>query len=112
MFLVTPASAGIEPLLLELSERGTRKHPGESLRRAMASVRGVREVHDLHVWTLTSGVVAMSAHAVAPADAGHQRVLEELHAAVERFGIHHATIQLEGEPLEACCPPAQAMVHA
>ncbi len=84
----------------------------ESLRRAMAAVAGVREVHDLHVWTLTSGVVAMSAHAVAPADAGHQRVLRELHAAVERFGIHHATIQLEGEPLDACCPPAQTLAHA
>jgi cobalt-zinc-cadmium efflux system protein len=84
----------------------------DALRRAMAAVPGVREVHDLHVWTLTSGVVAMSAHAVAPAEAGHQRVLEELHAAVGRFGIHHATIQLEGEPLEACCAPAPSMAHA
>ncbi len=84
----------------------------ESLRRAMAAVPGVREVHDLHVWSLTSGVIAMSAHAVAPAEAGHQRVLEELHAAVGRFGIHHATIQLEGEPLDACCPPNQTLAHA
>ena len=80
----------------------------ESLRRAMAAVPGVREVHDLHVWSLTSGVVAMSAHAVAPTEAGHQHVLEQLHAAVARFGIRHATIQLEGIPLEACCPPAPA----
>ena len=78
----------------------------ETLRGAMTGVRGVRDVHDLHVWTLTSGVVAMSAHAVAPAPGEHQRVLEELHEAVTRFGIHHATIQLEGEPLDACCPPA------
>lgn len=80
----------------------------ESLRRAMAAVPGVLEVHDLHVWTLTSGVVAMSAHAVAPTEAGHQRVLEQLHAAVARFGIRHATIQLEGVPLETCRPPAAA----
>lgn len=84
----------------------------DTLRRAMATVPGVREVHDLHVWTLTSGVVAMSAHAVAPEASGHQRVLEQLHAAVARFGIHHATIQLEGEPLEACCPPAPPLAHA
>jgi cobalt-zinc-cadmium efflux system protein len=75
-----------------------------ALRAAMQEVPGVREVHDLHVWTLTSGVVAMSAHAVAPEGGEHQRVLETLHEAVGRFGIRHATIQLEGAPLEACCP--------
>jgi cobalt-zinc-cadmium efflux system protein len=74
------------------------------LRTAMQAVPGVREVHDLHVWTLTSGVVAMSAHAVAPEGGEHQRVLETLHEAVGRFGIRHATIQLEGAPLDACCP--------
>ncbi|MBX7119640.1 MAG: cation diffusion facilitator family transporter, partial [Gemmatimonadaceae bacterium] len=88
-----------------LLEAAPRHIELEALRRAMAAVAGVREVHDLHVWTLTSGVVAMSAHAVAPAEAGHQRVLEQLHVAVARFGIHHATIQLEGVPLEACCGP-------
>lgn len=84
----------------------------ESLRRAMAAVPGVREVHDLHVWSLTSGVVAMSAHAVAPAEVGHQRVLEQLHAAVAGFGISHATIQLEGAPLEACGPTPHAPARA
>ena len=54
----------------------------------------------------------MSAHAVAPDAGEHQRVLEDLHAAVGRFGIRHATIQMEGVPLDACCPPAQTMAHA
>jgi cobalt-zinc-cadmium efflux system protein len=75
----------------------------EALRGAMAAVRGVGAVHDLHVWTLTSGVVAMSAHAIAPVVAEHPRVLADLHAAAARFGIRHTTIQLEGEPLAACC---------
>ncbi len=75
----------------------------ESLREAMAGVRGVSAVHDLHVWTLTSGVVAMSAHAIAPTIGEHPRVLADLHEAVGRFGIRHTTIQLEGEPLAACC---------
>jgi Co/Zn/Cd efflux system component len=74
------------------------------VRGAMSGVPGVGEVHDLHVWSLTSGMVAMSAHAVVPDLRDHQRVLEELHAAVARFGIRHATIQLEGVPLGACCP--------
>lgn len=53
--LVTPASAGIEPLLLELSERGTRRYPGESLRRAMArtgSAIGVAAADDYTVFGL------------------------------------------------------------
>lgn len=53
--LVTPPSAGIEPLLLELSERGTRKYPGEGLRRAMArtgSAIGVAAADDYTVFGL------------------------------------------------------------
>lgn len=75
----------------------------DALRAAMLDVRGVGAVHDLHVWTLTSGVVAMSAHAIAPSVQEHPRVLADLHAAAARFGILHTTIQLEGEPLAACC---------
>lgn len=75
----------------------------EAVRAAMCEVPGVRAVHDLHVWTLTSGVVALSAHAIAPDAASHQRVLAALHDTVARFGIAHTTIQLEGEPLAACC---------
>jgi cobalt-zinc-cadmium efflux system protein len=75
----------------------------EAVRRAMHAVRGVTAVHDLHVWTLTSGVVAMSAHAIAPTIGEHPRVLADLHEAVAGFGIRHTTIQLEGEPLAACC---------
>jgi cobalt-zinc-cadmium efflux system protein len=76
----------------------------ELLRRAMTDVAGVEEVHDLHVWSVTSGLVAMSAHAVVPGVQEHQRVLEELQAAAGRFGIRHATIQIEGVALGACCP--------
>lgn len=91
-----------------LLEATPRHIDAEALRTAMQQVAGVREVHDLHVWTLTSGVVAMSAHAVAPESAEHQRVLEHLHEAVGSFGIRHATIQLEGAPLEACSPSGAA----
>lgn len=87
-----------------LLEATPRHIDAEALRASMASVAGVREVHDLHVWSLTSGMVAMSAHAVVPEVPQHQRVLEALHARVAGFGIRHATIQLEGVPLGACCP--------
>lgn len=66
---------------------------------AMRGVAGVRRVHDLHVWTLTSGREAMSAHVVVADVAESDRLLRELHAVLHaRFGIDHTTIQLEAEP--------------
>jgi cobalt-zinc-cadmium efflux system protein len=62
---------------------------------AMCAVPGVRRVHDLHVWTLTSGREAMSAHVVVDDVRQSERLLEALHA---RFGIDHTTVQLETEP--------------
>jgi cobalt-zinc-cadmium efflux system protein len=66
---------------------------------AMTRVAGVRRIHDLHVWTLTSGRDAMSAHVVVDDLAESARLLEELHAVLHaRFGIDHTTIQLEPAP--------------
>ena len=71
---------------------------------SLQAVSGVESVHDLHVWTLTSGVVAMSAHALVPDAATHQSSLEEMTRVVAAQGIHHVTIQLEGKTLEECEP--------
>ena len=66
---------------------------------AMAAAPAVRRVHDLHVWTLTSGREAMSAHVVVEAGAPSDRILEDLHLILHaRFGIDHTTIQIETEP--------------
>jgi cobalt-zinc-cadmium efflux system protein len=69
------------------------------IEEAMRSVSGVRRVHDLHVWTLTSEREAMSAHVVVDDVRDSERLLETLHAVLHaRFGIDHTTIQLEMEP--------------
>ncbi len=69
------------------------------IENAIHQVAGVRRVHDLHVWTLTSGREAMSAHVVVEDLAESDRLLSELHAVLHaRFGIDHTTIQLEREP--------------
>jgi cobalt-zinc-cadmium efflux system protein len=68
---------------------------------AMTRIPGVRRVHDLHVWTLTSGREAMSAHVVVDDVRQSERLLEALHAVLHaRFGIDHTTIQLDvGQPV-------------
>jgi cobalt-zinc-cadmium efflux system protein len=74
------------------------------VRSSLQTIDGVESVHDLHVWTLTSGVVALSAHAMVPDPGQHQRVLEVMTKTVARQGIRHVTIQLEGTTLEECAP--------
>ncbi|MFI5310829.1 MAG: cation diffusion facilitator family transporter [Gemmatimonadales bacterium] len=74
------------------------------VRRSLESIDGVESVHDLHVWTLTSGVVALSAHAVVHDPARNQGALEAMTASMATAGIHHVTIQIEGETLEECAP--------
>ena len=66
---------------------------------ALSEAPGVRGVHDLHVWTLTSGREAMSAHVVIESGTSTDKILEELHILLHaRFGIDHTTIQVETEP--------------
>jgi cobalt-zinc-cadmium efflux system protein len=67
------------------------------VQRRMLGVPGVAAVHDLHVWTVTSGMVAMSGHAVVPDLEAHPGVLDGIRAEMSRMGIGHVTIQLEVE---------------
>jgi cobalt-zinc-cadmium efflux system protein len=72
-----------------------------ALRERIAEVPGVADVHDLHVWTLTSGLHAMSVHAVLGADATHQAVLDDVQRCVTReFNIAHVTVQVESKGCE------------
>jgi cobalt-zinc-cadmium efflux system protein len=67
-----------------------------ALRRALHEIPGVDEVHDLHVWTLTSGFLAMSGHAVVRNPELNQRVLHDITLCMrDSFGITHVTVQLE-----------------
>jgi cobalt-zinc-cadmium efflux system protein len=63
--------------------------------RRMLGVAGVTAVHDLHVWTVTSGMVAMSGHAIVPRLDAHPEVLDRIRSEMALLGIAHVTIQLE-----------------
>ena len=67
----------------------------DDLRQRILGVEGVEAVHDLHVWTLTSGFTILTAHAEARPEVDHNRVLERLDAIARReFGIDHPTFQV------------------
>lgn len=79
----------------------------ERLRDAMLSAEGVRAVHDLHVWSVTSRFAVLSAHVVTEPSASlaeAQTVTARLRALLAKdFAIEHATLQLE--PDEPACEP-------
>jgi cobalt-zinc-cadmium efflux system protein len=89
---------GLE-ILMEGTPRGISLAAVES---AMRGVPGVVDVHDLHVWSLTAGVPALSGHVRIHDAAEGQRILVALCSRLhERFGVNHTTLQLESEALDA-----------
>jgi len=83
------------------------------IHRSITGLPGVEAVHDLHVWTITSGMVALSGHVVAADGEPKGRLLQTICDRLHRdFGIDHSTIQIEPtnfeEPGSVCsdAPPA------
>ena len=71
----------------------------EELVEHLREIEGLEELHDIHVWTLTSGFVAMSGHGVIDDLNMHRRILDEINEALNQRGISHVTFQLEPRPL-------------
>jgi cobalt-zinc-cadmium efflux system protein len=75
----------------------------EEIRRALLAIPGVLEVHDLHIWTVTSGFVSLTAHLVVADSASAPDVLEAGRSLLEgTFGLRHSTIQIETKTDRAC----------
>jgi cobalt-zinc-cadmium efflux system protein len=75
------------------------------VREALACVPGVIGVHDLHVWTITSGREALSAHLVVAEAGSRSATLGQVRTTLhDRFGIQHVTVQLEQDECgKGCC---------
>ncbi len=85
-------------VLLEAAPRGIDP---QLVGRALAGHQGVAEVHDLHVWEVTSGFPALAAHVMVAAGADCHAIRRELQdLAQERFGIEHVTLQVDHAPLD------------
>ena len=73
----------------------------DEVRAALRRTDGVESVHDLHVWTITSGLVALSCHVCAHDDVPARELLTRLQSLLQtRFGIDHVTIQIEPPDFE------------
>jgi cobalt-zinc-cadmium efflux system protein len=79
------------------------------LKDELKSVAGVVDVHDLHVWTITSGLDSLSAHIRVDNSVSSTAVLEAIHELLEhKFSIQHSTVQLESVDCKRDCPCAPA----
>ena len=89
-------------VLMEWAPRGIDV---DGVHDAMLSIPGVAAVHDLHVWTIASGMNSLSAHVETTEDASGRELLKALQGRLhERFGIEHATLQIEPEGFEELRP--------
>ncbi|MFG3249403.1 cation diffusion facilitator family transporter [Streptomyces sp. NPDC048187] len=84
-------------VLLEAAPKGVDI---AEVRAHILALDGVEDVHDLHAWTITSGMPVLSAHVVVNGDAlnaiGHEKMLHELQGCLgDHFDVEHCTFQLE-----------------
>jgi cobalt-zinc-cadmium efflux system protein len=85
-------------VLLETTPRGL---DAEEIGRALVSQPGVVEVHDLHVWEITSGFPSLSAHMlVREGDDCHAIRRTSEHMLRERFSITHTTLQVDHDHVD------------
>ncbi|NIK79647.1 cobalt-zinc-cadmium efflux system protein [Paenibacillus castaneae] len=76
----------------------------EQVTTALLHIQGVKEVHDLHVWTITSGLHSLSSHLIVEDEADCQTILQEaIQLIADKFHIEHTTLQIEKSQLQLLC---------
>ncbi len=92
-------------IVLEASPAGLTP---EAVAAAISSFPGIRGIHDLHIWTVTSGFLALTGHVLVAGDTTVQeatRIVDGVEAILrERFGIAHATLQVDSVQEELISP--------
>jgi cobalt-zinc-cadmium efflux system protein len=76
----------------------------EEVRKYLSSLKGVKAVHDLHIWAMSTTETALTVHLVMPDEAADDKFLSrtcrQLH---DKFGIEHSTVQIEKSATNASC---------
>ncbi|MEM7434418.1 MAG: cation diffusion facilitator family transporter, partial [Myxococcota bacterium] len=105
--LVMYSGWGLLRETLDVLMQSVPKHIAlEDVIEALSAEPGVVDVHDLHIWSLTSGRHVCTTHLVVDENAVPQAVIKNARAVlVERFDIHHTTIQIESADARASCNP-------
>ena len=95
-FIIPRAWSLLKRSVLILMEGTPPNLPFEEIKKAIMQVKGVTGLFDLHIWSITSGMYALSAHVVIIDLTRSNKILQEINSILEkRFGITHTTIQIE-----------------
>jgi cobalt-zinc-cadmium efflux system protein len=96
LFMIPRAWSIIKKAVDILMEGVPANMSHEEVKKAVLQIKGVTGVFELHIWTITSGMNALSAHVVVIDPAKSQLILQEINSVLEKkFKITHATIQIE-----------------
>ena len=95
--LIIPRTWSLLKKAIHILIEGTPSHLShEEIKNSILKIRGVTGVFDLHIWTITSGIHALSAHVVIMDQNRAREILQEINSILEKnFNINHATIQIE-----------------
>ncbi|GGL46619.1 cation transporter [Sporolactobacillus putidus] len=74
----------------------------EEVRNRIIEVEGIRGIHDLHVWTITSGFLSLSCHLTVDDRADRDEMLRKVEQVLEPYNLDHSTIQIEGTAFSGC----------
>jgi cobalt-zinc-cadmium efflux system protein len=103
LFMVPRALRLAWDALRVLSQIAPARIDVDALTADLRDIPGVVDVHDVHVWTLTSAMDVATAHLMVTTDTLHHGVLDEARTLlVARYGIEHATLQVEPEDHTGC----------
>ena len=76
----------------------------EKVKNYLNSLEGVKEVHDLHIWAMSTTETALTVHLVIPDEQRDDKFLEKICTQLHsRYGIEHSTIQIEKNAQSATC---------
>ncbi|MDD9148599.1 cation diffusion facilitator family transporter [Sporolactobacillus sp. CQH2019] len=87
----------------------------EEIRSRIMEVDGIRGIHDLHVWTITSGFLSLSCHLTVDKRADRDEMLRKVERVLESYNLGHSTIQIEGTDFSDChtdCAGGKQQTHA
>lgn len=103
-FLIIGASWQLIQEAIEILMESTPRHlDAKKVTQRLEKVHGVIDIHDLHIWTITSGLHTLSVHAVVNGSRDREQVRCEMMTVLkEQFGLEHTTIQIEDE--QHACP--------
>lgn len=95
--LIIPRTWSLLKKAIHILIEGTPSHLShKEIKESILKVKGVTGVFDLHIWTITSGIHALSAHVVVLENNKSNEILQEINSILEKnFSINHATVQIE-----------------